>query len=58
MKTIRGACRYKDGSKHLIDIGNIETYKEAREALLNQPGVTCALVLVPEVEHVIEPQTA
>jgi hypothetical protein len=58
MIVIRGAVRFKTGAKNLIDVGNVETHEEAREALLSQPGAACALVLVPQAEHVMEPQTA
>lgn len=60
MNTIRGAVRYKDGSKHLIDVSNVSGYQEAREALLNQPNVTCALAVVPKIFEIVdmEPQPA
>lgn len=44
-----GIIRKKDGTKVKYDIGNVETIKEAREALLSVPDAKVAMVVVPPI---------
>ena len=57
-KTFKGAARFKDGTKHVYDVGNLDTWQEALVALKDQPNVVCGLVLVPKIPVVIEKEYA
>lgn len=55
----RSAARFKDKSKNVYEVSDVESIEEARKALLDV-GATCAVVLVPKTveEIIMEPQTA
>ncbi len=56
----RAAARFKDKSKNVYEVSDVENIEEARKALLDV-GATCAMVLVPKIvveEIIMEPQTA
>ena len=57
--TYQGAARFKDGVKRTYEIGNVQGYQEACQALIDE-GALSAVVLVPKPveEFVYEPQTA
>lgn len=54
----RGACRFKDKTKATLQIDNVDTWLEARDAMLEQPHCVAALVLVPHSESVLVPEYA
>ena len=58
-QVFKGAVRLKDGKKTVFDVGNVETWMDALEALRTEvKDVQCRLVLVPKVQHVFEPELA
>lgn len=54
----RGACRYQDKTKAVMEISNVDTWQEAMDAMKAQPHCVSALVLVPHSEAVLEPELA
>lgn len=55
----RGACRYKDKTKATIEIGKVETFEEARQAMLTeQKNCVSALVLVPHTAVTLDKEYA